>query len=108
MNVYQITVTHTPHGHQQAVRDVENVVAATLAQAVAEQETRGKTILQAVDIGPARIAGFDPDVSELCAALEAALENAGLDVSPCRECGEPVACIPDGLPFCIRCAARMN
>ena len=37
-------------------------------------------------------------------ALELAIENAGMEVSPCRECGEPVVCVPDGLgTFCHKC-----
>ena len=29
--------------------------------------------------------------------LNDALKRSGYDVSPCRECGEPVVCLPDGL-----------
>lgn len=37
-------------------------------------------------------------------ALQAAIDNAGLDVSVCSECGRVVACIPDGMPMCEKCA----
>lgn len=36
--------------------------------------------------------------------LVQAIERSGLDISPCMRCGEPVVCIPDGLPMCKACA----
>lgn len=39
-------------------------------------------------------------------ALTAAIERSGFDVSPCRNCGEPVVCIPDGLAMCRECAEK--
>ena len=39
-------------------------------------------------------------------AIESALANSGLDVSPCTGCGDPVVCIPDGLSsLCVKCHA---
>ena len=35
--------------------------------------------------------------------LMEAIERSGFDVSPCRGCGEPIVCLPDGLPFCCSC-----
>lgn len=37
-------------------------------------------------------------------ALETAIIDGGLDLSPCRQCGGLVVCIPDGLPMCEACA----
>lgn len=36
--------------------------------------------------------------------FEAMIKRSGLDVSPCKDCGEVVVCIPDGLPLCKSCA----
>lgn len=53
-----------------------------------------------------------PLTNEPGAALEAymelwvAIERSGFDVSPCRNCGEPVICIPDGLAMCKDCAEK--
>lgn len=42
-------------------------------------------------------------------ALELAIDNAGMDVSPCRECGDPVVCVPDGLgTYCEKCAEKLG
>ncbi len=38
--------------------------------------------------------------------LRACIERSGLDVSPCMICGEPVVCVPDGVPMCEECAAK--
>ena len=32
-----------------------------------------------------------------------AILRSGFDLSPCRICGLPVVCIPDGLPVCEKC-----
>jgi len=34
------------------------------------------------------------------------LDRSGLDISPCRKCGVPVICIPDGLALCKDCAEK--
>jgi hypothetical protein len=34
------------------------------------------------------------------------LDRSGLDVSPCRLCGKPVICLPDGLACCKPCAEK--
>lgn len=36
--------------------------------------------------------------------LEYAIDRGGWDISPCRLCGLPVVCLPDGLPSCEDCA----
>jgi len=37
--------------------------------------------------------------------IEDAIDNSGLDISPCRGCGEPVVCLPDGMSdWCAECA----
>jgi len=41
-------------------------------------------------------------------ALSSAIDAADMDVSPCRKCGRPVVCIPDGLPFCKVCVGENN
>jgi len=38
--------------------------------------------------------------------LQDAIERGGYDLSPCGSCGNPVVCIPDGLPLCEACAER--
>ena len=40
--------------------------------------------------------------------LRAAFDRSGLDVSPCKVCGEPVICIPDGMPCCESCAKGLG
>lgn len=37
-----------------------------------------------------------------------AFERSGFDLAPCKECGYPVVCIPDGLPFCETCANALR
>ena len=34
------------------------------------------------------------------------LKRSGLDISPCKSCGESVICIPDGIPMCKACAGK--
>lgn len=38
--------------------------------------------------------------------LRAAFDRSGLDVSACRDCGEAVICVPDGLALCEPCATK--
>lgn len=38
-----------------------------------------------------------------CDSLWDAVAAASLDIAPCIECGQTVACIPDGLPMCAKC-----
>lgn len=35
-----------------------------------------------------------------------ALARSPYDMCPCMHCGEPVICLPDGLPYCEKCAER--
>jgi len=49
---------------------------------------------------------IDIDISEdleRAKEIADAFSRSGLDVSPCRSCGESVICIPDGLPYCDEC-----
>lgn len=39
-------------------------------------------------------------------ALLAAISRGGSDISPCRVCGEPVVCLPEGLCLCDACSAK--
>lgn len=39
--------------------------------------------------------------------LQAALDRSGFDLSPCFQCGELVVCLPDGMPCCEPCAAKL-
>ena len=32
--------------------------------------------------------------------------RSGMDLSPCKSCGQPVVCVPDGLACCKRCAEK--
>lgn len=41
-------------------------------------------------------------------AFKNAIEHGGYDISPCKDCGTPIACIPDGLPMCRRCAEKLD
>ena len=34
------------------------------------------------------------------------LDRSCMDISPCRKCGVPVVCIPDGLALCKDCAEK--
>lgn len=40
--------------------------------------------------------------------LHAAIDAAGLDVSPCMKCGCLVVCLPDGMPMCKACAEKQS
>jgi hypothetical protein len=39
-------------------------------------------------------------------ALLKALQAGGMDIAPCKSCGQPVVCIPDGLACCKPCAEK--
>jgi len=39
-------------------------------------------------------------------ALLKALQAGGMDIAPCKSCGQPVVCVPDGLACCKRCAEK--
>jgi hypothetical protein len=39
-------------------------------------------------------------------ALLKALQAGGMDIAPCKSCGQPVVCIPDGLALCRACAEK--
>lgn len=51
----------------------------------------------------AAIEAVEPDLNQI---WHDALKRSGMDVSPCRMCGEPVICIPDGLTYCEECAEK--
>jgi hypothetical protein len=34
------------------------------------------------------------------------LARSGMDLSPCKSCGQTVICIPDGLALCKDCAEK--
>lgn len=36
------------------------------------------------------------------------LTRSGMDLSPCKSCGQPVVCVPDGLACCKPCAEKMG
>ena len=38
--------------------------------------------------------------------LDSAIKAGGWDISPCGSCGQPVVCLPDGLPMCESCAVK--
>ncbi len=38
--------------------------------------------------------------------LLAIIKSSGYDVSPCMTCGEPIVCIPDGMPCCDACGKK--
>lgn len=41
-------------------------------------------------------------------AFMLALHRSPYDISPCMKCGEPVVCIPDGMPMCDPCGKNME
>lgn len=41
-----------------------------------------------------------------CCSLNALLARSGMDLSPCRTCGETIICLPDGLACCKPCLAK--
>ena len=51
------------------------------------------------------VASFVDTVERAIIYLDA-LAVSGMDISPCKECGAPVVCIPDGLPCCEPCAVK--
>lgn len=42
--------------------------------------------------------------AKIAVLLLDAFERSPYDLSPCMNCGEPVICLPDGLPCCEKCA----
>lgn len=38
--------------------------------------------------------------------VKKAIDDVGLDISPCGNCGTPIACVPDGLPMCRKCGIK--
>jgi len=41
-------------------------------------------------------------------ALLKAMEAGGMDIAPCKSCGQLVICIPDGLALCKDCAEKAD
>jgi len=68
------------------------VVRADLLDEKAVQEQADLALARAVDVDLATLAKL--------------LDRSGLDMSPCRLCGKPVICIPDGIPMCVTCAKQ--
>lgn len=48
------------------------------------------------------ITGLQREITALLKAMEA----GGMDVAPCKSCGQPVVCIPDGLALCRACVEK--
>jgi hypothetical protein len=42
----------------------------------------------------------------LAETLVQAINDSGMDLAPCRLCGKPIVCIPDGLAICRACAEK--
>lgn len=40
--------------------------------------------------------------------IEAAWRRSPFDISPCMVCGQPVVCLPDGLPCCELCEEKVS
>jgi hypothetical protein len=40
--------------------------------------------------------------------LQELVQRSGLDLSPCRICGETIICLPDGLACCEPCADKVG
>lgn len=51
-------------------------------------------------------AAVDAEAERQRNAWNQLLKRSGLDVSPCKSCGETIICIPDGMPMCKDCAAK--
>lgn len=45
---------------------------------------------------------------EVALCLVAAIERSGFDICPCKVCGSPTVCIPDGLAVCKPCAQKLD
>ena len=78
---------------------------------------QGWSLLEAITGAILRARGFDTDEFEELSEHDVIdgyelpvtqlLDRSGMDISPCRGCGLPVVCIPDGLSsMCELCAAQ--
>ena len=101
-----LTVAHINHVEHDC-RD-ENLVAACPACHLAYDGERKK--LQRLALkrmhSAERMELFDDenvDAPNPFVEIMEAIERSAFDLSPCRGCGLPVVCIPDGLPFCELC-----
>ena len=46
------------------------------------------------------------ELHQMIGFLHGAITRSGMDLSPCKGCGESVVCIPDGLALCKDCAEK--
>jgi hypothetical protein len=51
-------------------------------------------------------AGWVAKLQREIEALIKAIEAGGMDLSPCKSCGQTVVCVPDGLACCKDCAEK--
>lgn len=66
------------------------------ADALGKEFERNKKLVAELE---AKQAEYDKMLNDL-------LDDSGMDLSPCRTCGETVICIPDGLALCKACAEK--
>ena len=48
------------------------------------------------------------ELHQMIGFLYGAITRSGMDLSPCKSCGELVICIPDGLALCKDCAEKAD
>lgn len=52
-----------------------------------------------------RVVGAARTLAKAYDAINQALQHSPFDIAPCRSCGRPVVCLPDGMPCCNDCGA---
>jgi len=58
-------------------------------------------------VGSRTVAAFEV-LTEHHRALTGAIERSGVDICPCKVCGSPTVCIPDGLAVCKPWAQKLD
>jgi hypothetical protein len=48
------------------------------------------------------------ELHQIIGFLHGAITRSGMDLSPCKGCGQLVVCVPDGLACCKPCAEKMG
>jgi hypothetical protein len=46
------------------------------------------------------------ELHQIIGFLHGAITRSGMDLAPCKSCGQLVVCIPDGLACCKDCAEK--
>lgn len=104
---HHATCWRTRGHHECAIKRVKELeaqvileMANTTQQAMRVEELEAECPLCAAS--ELKATNYERQVLE----LRKAIDRSGFNLYPCMSCGEPVVCIPDGIPMCEKCASN--